>query len=61
MLNREKMISFVIFGLFVFSPLIPSWQSHITGQWYTFYLFWLFLIGACAQFRWFNRERLNQD
>jgi hypothetical protein len=60
MLSREKLISFIIFGLFVFSPLVPSWQSTLLGHWYGIYLYWFLLIVMCAAAQ-FRRRQPGQD
>ncbi len=61
MLSREKLISFIVFGLFVFSPLVPSWQSNISGQWYSIFLYWFLLIAVCATTQWFSRNQPGRD
>jgi hypothetical protein len=61
MLTREKLISFMIFGLFVFSPLVPSWQHSGLYPWYGIYLYWLVIIVFCCAAQWRRHNQPGQD
>ena len=59
----ERLISFTIFGLFIFSPLINSWQSMRLVDFYPLYAVWIALIVLCAisQRDAIEPESRNQD
>ena len=61
MLSSERLISFVIFGLFVFTPAISSWQGVRLIDWYANYTVWLALIALCAWFQWARKHDKSQD
>lgn len=61
MVSLEKLISFIIFGLFVFSPLVPGWHSVVLSQWYGIYVYWLLLIILCASAQWLSRDQPHRD
>lgn len=44
---HEKVISFLILGIFVFMPAIPDWQHSSFPQWFEVYAPWLLLILLC--------------
>lgn len=61
MLSSERLISFIIFGLFVFTPAINSWQSMNLANWYAYYAIWIALIMVCAWFQWMLKDNESQD
>ena len=57
----ERFISFVVFGLFVFTPAINSWQSMRLANWYAYYAIWMALIVICAWFQYAREDNKRQD
>jgi hypothetical protein len=51
-------VSFIVFGLFIFSPSFGNWWQSSLGEWYQQYLIWLVLIGLCYWIHRSTREKI---
>jgi len=43
----ERLVSFTVFGLFVFAPVAANWWQVSLSDWYLQYVMWLALIALC--------------
>lgn len=54
----ERVLSFIVIGLFVFSPTIGNWWESSLERWYLQYGIWLLLIGLCYWIQRSSKENL---
>ena len=54
----ERVVSFIVIGLFIFSPTIGDWWASSVQAWYMQYLIWILLIVLCFWIDRTNRENL---
>ncbi len=59
----EKIIAFLILGIFVFVPTIPDWKDASFPGWFEVYLPWVLLIALCLILHLSQREsrRAGED
>jgi hypothetical protein len=48
----ERIIVFIVLGIFVFTPAVSSWWKADFFSWYDIYLPWLLLILAASWLHW---------
>lgn len=56
----EKIIIFMVLGIFVFTPALNSWWNNEFLVWYELYLPWILLIIAALGLQWRTDHR-NPD
>lgn len=56
----ERIIIFIVLGIFVFTPALSSWWKNEFQFWYGVYLPWILLIVAAAGLHWRTDHR-NSD
>ena len=57
----ERIIIFIVLGIFVFNPTVSNWWKDEFISWYHVYLPWLFLIAASIWLHWRARSKDGAD
>ena len=64
----ERIIIFIVLGVFVFSPAASDWWGKSYSAWYEIYIHWIFLLLATMWLHWgikrnsnFNREASQKN
>lgn len=56
----ERLVSFTVFGLFVFAPAVANWWQLPLSDWYLQYFIWLVLIALCFWIQLLARDKSGQ-
>ena len=57
----ERVIIFIVLGIFVFSPTVSNWWKADFVAWYHVYLPWLILVVASLWLHWQARPTDDLD
>jgi len=52
----ERVVSFIVLGLFIFVPTVSDWRDTSLEVWYLQYAIWFLLIGLCYSIQRTARE-----
>ncbi len=56
----ERIIIFMVLGIFVFTPALSSWWKNEFLAWYEVYLPWILIIMAAVVLHW-RADHRNHD
>ena len=57
----EKIISFLVLGIFVFAPSVDSWLIEGLPGWYRVYIPWGLLVLAAIWLHYFAKDTFAKD
>jgi hypothetical protein len=57
----ERIVVFIVLGIFVFSPSVSNWWKGEFVSWYHVYLPWFFLILAAIWIQWRTKPTDSAD